>query len=216
MKHKLITRFKEFSELVYWKRKKSKEGRLTNTHYEFFFTDYFGLDHDFYTGKIIGDIGCGPRGSLEWADMTSRRIGIDPLADKYLKMGAGEHKMEYVKANSENIPFKDNYFDLISAFNSLNHVNDTEKTCKEIQRVLKPGGMSLLIVDIVPYPTPTEPLVLKWDFLQQYFSNFEIIIEKRIKRISGSKIYTNLRENIAAGPNDKKGVLAGMLRKVQG
>jgi len=214
MNHKLLTRFKEFSELLYWKRKKRKEGRLTNTHYEFFFTDYFGLDHDFYKDKIIADIGCGPRGSLEWADMSARRTGIDPLADKYLKMGAGEHKMEYVKANSENIPFKDNYFDLISTFNSLNHVNDLKQTCREIDRVLKAGGLLLLIVDIVPYPTPTEPLVLKWDFIKQYFPGYEIIIEKRIKRISGSRIYTNLRKDITAGPNKKKGVLVGMLRKV--
>jgi len=49
------------------------------------FLDYFGLSKDFYKGKKILDIGCGPRGSLEWADMTLERVGLDPPGRKILK-----------------------------------------------------------------------------------------------------------------------------------
>jgi len=53
------------------------------------------------------DIGCGPRGSLEWADMTKERYGLDPLANEYLKLGADKHKMKYVASGAEKIPFED-------------------------------------------------------------------------------------------------------------
>ncbi|MFY8005208.1 MAG: hypothetical protein ACOVNR_10190, partial [Chitinophagaceae bacterium] len=63
-------RFKEFCELLFWKMKKWNQKQLDNQHYAFFFTEYFGLTNQFYTNKTILDIGCGPRGSLEWANNT--------------------------------------------------------------------------------------------------------------------------------------------------
>ena len=39
---------------------------------------YFNLDKSFYKNKRILDVGCGPRGSLEWDDMALERVGLDP------------------------------------------------------------------------------------------------------------------------------------------
>lgn len=109
---------KEFCELSYWKLKKLQNRKLDNSHYRHFYTTYFSLSEELYENKTILDIGCGPRGSLEWADMAKKRIGVDPLADKYLKMEAKNH----VKAYVENLPFPVNYFDAICSFNSLDHI----------------------------------------------------------------------------------------------
>src|SRR5690349_15969345 len=80
--------FKERHELTFWRKKYREEGgRLGNSHYEHFYTVFFGLDRAFYVGKRIVDIGCGPRGSLEWADMAAERVGIDSLAKEYRKLG---------------------------------------------------------------------------------------------------------------------------------
>ena len=57
---------KLWTELLYWRLRKLDEGDLTNEHYEEFFTVYFGLSVADYKGKRVLDIGCGPRGSLEW------------------------------------------------------------------------------------------------------------------------------------------------------
>src|SRR5689334_15301113 len=85
----LPERYKQWHELRFWRQRYDSEGRaLTNEHYEKYYTTFFGLDHEFYRGKRVIDIGCGPRGSLEWADMTAERIGLDPLANEYLKLGA--------------------------------------------------------------------------------------------------------------------------------
>lgn len=99
--------FKELFELGYWKMVKLFSKNLNNnSHYKHFYTTYFSLDDKFYTDKVILDIGCGPRGSLEWADMTAERIGVDPLAKKYLEMGAKEHKMTYKRPMLRIFPFR--------------------------------------------------------------------------------------------------------------
>jgi hypothetical protein len=78
--HTFPVRHKERHEMEYWKSRVAAEGRLKNGHYLELYTSHFGLEPEFYRGKRILDIGCGPRGSLEWADMAAERIGLDPLA----------------------------------------------------------------------------------------------------------------------------------------
>ncbi len=149
-------RWKEYNELNYWK-KMNKEGSLANDFYEYFFTTHYGLDASYYEDKVMLDIGCGPCGSLEWASMASRRIGLDPLAKEYMRLGAKHHRMEYIDAPSEKIPLKDDECDAVSSFNSLDHVEDLDKTLKEIKRITRPGGTFLLLVEVNHPPRACEP-----------------------------------------------------------
>jgi ubiquinone/menaquinone biosynthesis C-methylase UbiE len=215
MSNSLITTFKELVEITFWRFKKFREGDLSNTHYKTFYTSYFSLEESFYENKRILDVGCGPRGSLEWAHMTKERIGIDPLVDTYLKIGAKKHQMKYVKAYSENIPFTNEYFDVVCSFNSLDHVENLEQSVLEMKRVLKKGGVFLLIVDIHNYPTPTEPQSLKWDFVTTYFSDFKILREDRLKNTKRGRIYSNARNKIPINNGDSKnGLLVTKLQKI--
>lgn len=50
---------------------------------------------------------------------------------------------------SENLPFADNSFDLINARQVLHHARDLPRTCREIQRVLKPRGTLIATRDHV-------------------------------------------------------------------
>lgn len=150
-------RWKEWNELKYWERVRNSEGVLSNDHYRHFYTAHFGLDASHYDGKVILDIGCGPRGSLEWADAARRRIGLDPLAREYLELGARHHKMEYMDAPSEEIPLKDGECDAVFSFNSLDHVGHVGRTIREIKRVTRPGGIFLLLVEVNHPPTDCEP-----------------------------------------------------------
>ncbi|UZR99410.1 class I SAM-dependent methyltransferase [Chondrinema litorale] len=204
---------KEFFELGYWQYIKFFEKKLSNHHYEYFFTEYFSLPKSFYNDKKVLDIGCGPRGSLEWANMTKERIGLDPLVDKYIKMGADKHQMKYEKAYVEKMPFSDNYFDVVSSFNSIDHVENLAKSCSEISRILKPGGIFLLIVDIHSYPTFTEPQMLEWSFIKDYFAKFEILEEKHLEVVHKNRIYENLRTNKVMKKQKSNGVLTAMIKK---
>lgn len=166
------TIWKTQSELMYWKKRKKEEGELSNQHYPFFYTSHFDFKATDYHNKRILDIGCGPRGSLEWARGASERVGLDPLAHKYLKMGADKHQMQYISSGSENIPFQDSYFDFTCSFNSLDHVENVEETIHEIKRVTKPNGYFLLLVEINHEPTNCEPHEIKPDIIGKFEPEF--------------------------------------------
>jgi ubiquinone/menaquinone biosynthesis C-methylase UbiE len=156
LKQELLRKVKSIKELNYWKRR-AKKGFIYRD-FKYFCTTCFNLKEDFYNNKKLLDIGCGSRGSLEWADMCNERIGLDPLADPYQLLGANKHKMRYVNGQAENIPFPNEFFDIVFSFNSLDHVDNLSKSINEIIRVLKKGGLFLLIVDVNHEPTVNEPI----------------------------------------------------------
>jgi ubiquinone/menaquinone biosynthesis C-methylase UbiE len=167
---------------------------LNNSHYCYFYTNYFDLDIKFYTGKKILDVGCGPRGSLAWAVEADERIGLDSLATEYLAMGADRHNMQYVDAPAEAIPFPANHFDVVCSFNSLDHVKDLQKALTEIHRVLKPDGIFLLIVEINHPPTATEPIEIR-DVDAVFGTHFEIQSSRKYEIGDLHDIYGQIRSN---------------------
>lgn len=182
-------------EIKYWNDCKEKEGILSNDHYKYFFTQHFNLDENFYVGKKILDVGCGPRGSLEWADMCTERIGLDPLIDSYRKLGIENHKMKYLKGNLEDIPFEDGYFDVVSSFNSLDHVDNLDKAISEIKRIVAPGGTFLLLTDVNHHATSCEPVEFSWDIVSKFSPEFKVVSEKHYEKF-GSGIYDSIMQDI--------------------
>jgi ubiquinone/menaquinone biosynthesis C-methylase UbiE len=212
--HPIAIKLKEKAELGYWKMMKRLDKDFGNAHYKEFYTQFFSLSENFYQEKVILDIGCGPRGSLEWAVSAKERYGLDPLADSYLKLGADKHQMSYVKAYVEDMPFEKEKFDVVCSFNSLDHVSDLNRSCKEIQRVLKPGGLFLLLVDVHRMPTPTEPQRLKWDFVETFFEGYKVLEARNLNQVKKGRIYTNVRLGSDKGNNPKgSGVLVAKLQK---
>jgi ubiquinone/menaquinone biosynthesis C-methylase UbiE len=204
---------KKTSELFYWRLKKWEEGEFSNNHFRFFYTRFFDLEESFYHDKSVLDIGCGPRGSLEWIAEHAHCTGLDPLADRYRKLTGKTQKMHYVTGNCESIPFGPDSFDVVSAFNSLDHVDDLSRCCGEIIRVLKPGGLLLLIVDIHDQATLTEPIIISWDFLELFQPALEIISENHFE---GHRMYKSLRQGIPfdhRDPTRRYGILTAKLIK---
>lgn len=187
------THWKQFNELHYWKRRKSIEGTLSNDHYQYFYTKCFGLEPGFYEGKVVMDIGCGPRGSLEWADMAWRRIGVDPLANEYLALGARMHRMEYLPAPAESIPIGDSACDIVASFNSLDHVANVERVIAEMKRVTRAGGTLLLMVEVNHPPTACEPHELSPDKLISWLApEFTCVAVEVVKPAGSGGIYESV------------------------
>jgi len=57
-------------------------------------------------------------------------------------------KVEIKKADITNIPFEDNYFDVILCSHVLEHIPDDRKAMLEIYRVMKNDGWAILLVPI--------------------------------------------------------------------
>jgi SAM-dependent methyltransferase len=205
------TAIKEHEEYKFWQR--TAQGRtLTNSHFEWFFTTLFDLSESSYKAKRILDIGCGPRGSLEWAHHAAQRVGLDPLVDRYRTLGIDEHHMEYVCAPSESIPFPDGYFDIVSSFNSLDHVDNLEKTLREITRVTKTEGLFLVIVEINHVPTILEPITIDPLWLRETLSGFVSLQWRSVIIRSDHDIYLSVREGVA-GRDNEPGILVAKLAR---
>ena len=207
-------RRKRAGELDYWREQRGR-GPLEEgvPFYKWTFTEFFGLDAGFFAGKRLLDVGCGPRGSLEWADMAAERVGADPLADRYRELHTRAHATTYVAAPAESLPFADGHFDVVSCFNALDHVEKVPAAIAEITRVCAPGGHLLLLVDIAHDPTPLEPHRLQWSLLNA-FSGWDVEERRDYERPSDNML-ANLRLDPApfdhADPRERPGVLAARL-----
>lgn len=89
--------------------------------------------------KIIGlDISAG---MLE--------IGKSKIEEKKLSQ-----TIEMVLGDSENVPFEDHFFDAITVAFGVRNFEHLEKGLSEILRVLKPGGIFVVLETSVPVKTP--------------------------------------------------------------
>ncbi|MFN6014967.1 MAG: class I SAM-dependent methyltransferase [Flavobacteriales bacterium] len=188
------TKWKEFNELLYWKSQSNNEGVLKNDHYEHFYTAHFGIEKSFYDGKVLMDVGCGPRGSLEWSKNAKRKIGLDPLANDYLKLGADKHSMEYISAPSEHIPLEDGTCDAVFSFNSLDHVEDINQSINEIKRCTKSGGLILLLVEVNHPPTSCEPHNVSPKFILDSFGPEFTAEQVKVYKITQQGMYACIKD----------------------
>ena len=95
-------------------------------------------------GELIGpgmsvlDIGAGAgeRSLYDYKSKCERMVGVD--VDPRVVDNPLLH--EGVQANANSLPFQDNQFDLAFSVYVLEHVDQPEVFCREVARVLKPGG----------------------------------------------------------------------------
>lgn len=169
------TRAKEAGELAYWRQRfVAERGALGHAHYRDYFTKPFGLEPDDFAGARVLDIGCGPRGTLEWATDATERVGLDTLVDEYRAFGIEAHAMAYVNGGAEAIPYPDGHFDIVASLNSLDHVEDIGASIREIKRVTRRGGLFLLVVEVDHPATVEEPHTLPRTFTGWFAPEFAV------------------------------------------
>lgn len=200
-------------ELGYWQGRLTKESDLGNRWYRYFYTEHFHLPPTFYSGRRNLDLGCGPRGSPEWAEDATLRVGIGPLAHRYGALGTSRHDMLYVSALGENLPVADGSFVVVGSFHSLDHVDILREVAAEIVRVLAPGGIFLLLVDVNHNPTDSEPLRLPWSVVDNFGPSLELVgrSHSSAQRASQSIIQDKVFDHSAG--SDRWGVLSAMFKK---
>ena len=185
------------AELDFWRERVKAEGGLrTLAEWPRFYTEHFGLDRPFYDGKRVLDVGCGPRGSLEWATNAAECVGLDPLAGAYAEFGTDRHAMTYVEAGAESIPLPSGHFDVVACLNSLDHVDDLDRAIAEISRVTRSGGTLLLITEVNHEPTATEPQQFGWEILER-FTVWDVEWQKRNQKLED--IYGSLTADVEYG-----------------
>jgi ubiquinone/menaquinone biosynthesis C-methylase UbiE len=103
--------------------------------------------------------------------------------------------MLYVSSPAEDMPFADEYFDIVTSFNSLDHVDNLEKAIGEIIRVTKPAGLLLLLTDVNHEPTAAEPNSFSWDILEKFLPKMKVLESKHYEK-SQHGIYQSIKAGI--------------------
>src|SRR6185295_7929574 len=93
----------------------------------------------------ILDVGCGTGANLvrlsDFGD--AEGVDISPDALKFCR----ERGLNNVKLGAaESLPYEDGEFDLVTAFDVVEHMDDDLAGLREMRRVLRPGGRVLLFV----------------------------------------------------------------------
>jgi len=139
--------------------------------------------------KIL-QIGCGPEDVINYFKI-GKLYSIDPLADFYKK----KFKLDYKKTNlkkaaGEEIPFSDNYFDIVILVNVLDHVHLPDKVLKEIKRVMKPNA--IFHFENYTYQTP-------FIYLAEFYGRLKEISKGEIFNIHHPYMFTikNLRNLVS-------------------
>jgi SAM-dependent methyltransferase len=93
----------------------------------------------------ILDVGCGTGANLELLSEFGRAEGVDVSLDALAF--CRQRGLENVRhGEAEKLPFTDGSFDLVTALDVVEHLDDDLAGLKEMHRVLRPGGSALLFV----------------------------------------------------------------------
>lgn len=100
------------------------------------------------SGMKLLEVGCGD-GAL-WIEnlprlpkslsITLSDVSEGMLRDTRRAIGAEDSRFSFYAFNCESIPFHDASFDLVIANHVLFYCEDLPRACREIKRILKPGG----------------------------------------------------------------------------
>lgn len=111
------------------------------------------------SGRSILDVGCGPGGLeklLSRLVSGSKIIGIDispkviEVAQKSINNDDNKQNNEiiFIVSQASIIPYPDNFFDIIFCLNSFHHFPDQVGFVREANRMLRPGGVLVLLDNI--------------------------------------------------------------------
>jgi len=134
-----------YLETIYFTEEYGKDKypqKLCNYIYEKYFENYISKNN-IKTPKLL-DVGSGKGNHLVGFSRLGMEVcGIDER-DECLKI-LKDFDIQECDIEREKFPFKDNFFDFVFSKSVLEHVENTDNFLKESLRVLKPGGIAIML-----------------------------------------------------------------------
>lgn len=114
---------------------------------------YQRLDAFQWSGRRVLEVGCGQGTTLNYLPgHGAHMVGIDMSAASLRRaseaataLGHGD-RVRVVLADAERLPFPDGHFDAAVSIGVLHHTPDTAAGILEVLRVLKPGGLAVVML----------------------------------------------------------------------
>lgn len=156
-KDRVLNRFSKQGSAIRWNDMYNSPKKVVDLHY-ILRRDYtantiddFVKSGDFESSSAkILDLGCGAGPLIaSLAERGIPAVGVDYSFDmvKLASTEVGEvssNSVNLLQANCEQLPFEDNYFDCVICLGLISFLEEIEPTIKEVQRILKPGGLMVI------------------------------------------------------------------------
>jgi len=111
------------------------------------------VDRYDWADNCVLDIGCGQGTLLNYLPrFGAKMFGLDMSSVSLRRVASGAGELGYSDrvclsmADAEHLPFPDACFDVVLSFGVLHHTPDTRGGVKELWRVLKSGGLALVML----------------------------------------------------------------------
>jgi SAM-dependent methyltransferase len=151
-------------------------------------------------GKRVLDAGCGAGyGSAELADVAESVTGIDiaPEAVEHARAHYALPNLVFEQASCTLLPYGDGAFDLVVAFEVIEHLADWRAFLQEVRRVLAPAGQLIVSTPNRLYYTESRGVhgvnpfhVHEFDFdeftgeLKQFFPYVSMFLENHVEGVT--------------------------------
>jgi SAM-dependent methyltransferase len=150
-------------EKGYWQRSAArvKSGqRPALTHFKWRSENMMSMVNKAFPGRAMSfsqarvlEVGSGPVGTCAYLD-AAERFAVDPLCDFYSTLPElivnRNPNVVYRCSKGEALEFETSSMDLVITENVIDHVQNVDDVMKEIHRVMKPGAVLFLTVNLHP------------------------------------------------------------------
>ena len=165
----------------------------------------WGLKHlNIKSDDIVLDVGCGGGMNVKrMAENAKKVYGIDysiesvKLSKEVNERLINEGKVEIREGNVKSLPFEDNTFDIVTAFETVYFWPDIEKCFGEVKRVLKPGGVFLIGMET----NGSDNFIMKF---WKHFIDMEMYTDNEIATFLENNEYNQITVYLREGKSNKE------------
>ena len=164
----------------------------------------------FIKNKSVLDVACGSGYGVKilLEHGAKNVIGVDNSKETifHAKKYYGLKNATFVLADALKLPFKNNEFDVVTSFETIEHLKNRDLFIREVKRVLKERGLFILSTpNILVYPKGNPFHIKEFNpaelqsFLKKYFKNIKILFQNNsfaTSILSSSSLKNNLEMNL--------------------
>lgn len=108
------------------------------------FAHRYGYAHTLAQSKRVLEVACGAGSGLSYlAQNAVQMVGLDYTAEVLHQAQQHSH-VPLVQGDAQQLPFAENYFDLILCFEAIYYLQEYRRFLAECHRLLRPSGTALI------------------------------------------------------------------------
>jgi len=118
------------------------------------------------TGKRLRILEVGCHNGRDFVSFLELERALEIKGIDLVDHGIQQENFEYCRADAENIPFDDDYFDLVVSIGVLEHISPIEKLCSMISEIERVGKSHIIVVPSISTLVEPHTAKLVWQWRQ--------------------------------------------------